>query len=122
MVAGCAVPNTVRKVRALDLCRHLTTYLEQAMPAAVLADELVRSAALERLVVCARRPCALTSPAVLPRAPLSDLADGHLRLAFGLDVWDGSKVLSIEWDHKQSVLVAYRAGPWEQIAMAAGKA
>ena len=36
----------------------------------------------------------------------------------GLDIWAGSKVLNIEWDHKDQIdLVSFKRGPWEKIVL-----
>ena len=42
-------------------------------------------------------------------------------LPWGLDVWHGRKVLSLQWDHAGRVeVISFTRGPWEDEALALG--
>ena len=36
-------------------------------------------------------------------------------LPYGLDIWQGRKVLNLEWSDDQFVIVSFRRGPWENV-------
>lgn len=41
--------------------------------------------------------------------------------AYGLDIWFGKKVLSVQWDQEDEVeVISYRKGEWEEKLLAHG--
>jgi len=52
-------------------------------------------------------PASYTDAIVLQRT--------RVNLPYGLDIWCGKKVFSLQWDHDGTIdLMSFRRGPWEQ--------
>jgi len=74
--------------------------------------------------------CTLRSPftAQFAEAPLSAFFEQSISrqrakpdLPWGLDVWHGSKVLSLQWDDEgRAEVMSFIRGPWEAAALAMG--
>jgi hypothetical protein len=45
-------------------------------------------------------------------------AEARRMLPYGLDIWHGEKVLSLQWDADELIVVSFQRGAWEKEALA----
>jgi hypothetical protein len=76
---------------------------------------------LEQYHLALRTPfnCPLPPPTEFRRYLMALTGTAALNLPYGLDIWEGKKVLNLEWDIDNNLeIVSFKRGIWEQIFLA----
>jgi hypothetical protein len=106
-----------RLEKAIEMRDALVAWLPARGEPYMIGNIRCVGATLGRFRISYRTPFSGTLPQLIPanflQAQLLQKR-GPVNLAYGLDVWDGKKVMNIEWDGRGRIdLVGFRAGEWE---------